>query len=223
MKKIICFILASLMLTCLFGCSDEDIKVIEEIAGYVAEELTEENDINDAPVEETPEAAEPVVEEKPVTNVEDLFGNPAEDIVEEADTEEVTVTDKSDIPSTDEFTLDIDGTYTTAEDVSLYLYLYDDLPENFITKDEARDLGWTGGGLEKYAPGKCIGGDYFGNREGLLPKEKGRTYTECDINTLGKSSRGAERIVFSNDGLIFYTDDHYESFVLLYDEEGKAA
>ncbi len=139
------------------------------------------------------------------------------------DEEIITVTDESKIPSTDEYTLDIDGTYTSADDVALYIYLYDVLPDNFMTKDEARELGWTGGGLEDYAAGMCIGGDYFGNYEGLLPKEQGRTYTECDINTLGEDSRGAERIVFSNDGLIFYTDDHYESFVLLYDEDGKAA
>lgn len=141
----------------------------------------------------------------------------------EENTVEIVVANESEIPSTDEFTLDIDGTYTTAEDVSLYIYLYDELPDNFITKSEARELGWNGGGLEDYAPGMCIGGDRFGNYEGLLPKEQGRAYTECDINTLGKDSRGAERIVFSNDGLIFYTDDHYESFVLLYDEDGKAA
>ena len=53
----------------------------------------------------------------------------------------------------------------------------------------------------------------------LLPEKPGRTYTECDIDTLGKSSRGAKRIVFSNDGLIYYTDDHYEHFTLLYGEE----
>ena len=66
------------------------------------------------------------------------------------------------------------------------------------------------------APGKSIGGDRFGNYEGLLPSKKGRTYTECDIGTKGKSSRGAKRIVFSNDGLVYYTDDHYESFTRLY-------
>ena len=65
----------------------------------------------------------------------------------------------------------------------------------------------------------AIGGDKFGNREGLLPKKNGRQYYECDIDTVGKSSRGAKRIVFSDDGLIYYTDDHYESFTLLYGEE----
>ena len=72
--------------------------------------------------------------------------------------------------------------------------------------------------MDKYAPGMCIGGDRFGNYEGLLPDAKGRRWTECDIDTLGAKSRGAKRIVFSNDGLIYYTDDHYESFELLYGE-----
>ena len=112
-----------------------------------------------------------------------------------------------------------DGLYTTKDDVALYIHLYGHLPDNFITKDEARDLGWSGGSLEPYAPGKSIGGSHFGNYEGLLPEADGRTYTECDINTMGADSRGAERIVFSNDGLIYYTNDHYESFTLLYGEE----
>ena len=103
--------------------------------------------------------------------------------------------------------------------MALYLYTYGCLPGNFITKDEARDLGWEGGSVEQYAPGFAIGGDKFGNREGLLPKAEGRQYYECDIDTNGQNSRGAKRIVFSNDGLIYYTDDHYESFTLMYGEE----
>lgn len=109
-----------------------------------------------------------------------------------------------------------DGIYTSKEDVAQYIHTYGCLPKNFMTKDEARALGWEGGGLEDYAPGMCIGGDRFGNYEGLLPGD--RDYTECDIDTLGKDQRGAKRIVFSDDGLIFYTDDHYESFQLLYGE-----
>lgn len=115
-------------------------------------------------------------------------------------------------------TLDEDGWYNTKEEVALYIHLYGRLPGNYITKKQAEALGWTGGSLEPYAPGKSIGGSYFGNYEGLLPKAKDRKYTECDIDTAGKSSRGAKRIVFSNDGLIYYTDDHYESFELLYGE-----
>lgn len=112
--------------------------------------------------------------------------------------------------------IDINGYYTTKEDVALYIHIYGCLPQNFMTKNEARKLGWEGGGLDDFAPGMCIGGDRFGNYEGLLPED--REYTECDIDTMGKSSRGAKRIVFSEDGLIYYTDDHYESFDLLYGE-----
>ena len=109
-----------------------------------------------------------------------------------------------------------DGSYTSKEDVSLYLMTYGHLPFNFVTKDEAEKAGWNGGSLEYVLPGKCIGGDRFGNREGQLPKAKGRTWRECDINTLGKRSRGPERLVYSNDGLIYYTPDHYETFTRLY-------
>ncbi len=112
--------------------------------------------------------------------------------------------------------LDPYGSYTSKEDVALYIHLYGELPFNFMTKKEARALGWEGGSLEPVAPGMSIGGDWFGNYEGLLPEN--REYTECDIDTLGKSSRGAKRIVFSDDGLIYYTEDHYESFELLYGE-----
>lgn len=112
-----------------------------------------------------------------------------------------------------------DGTYTTKDEVALYIFQYGRLPDNFITKREAEALGWPGGDLEPYAPGKCIGGNHFGNYEGRLPEKEGRKYTECDIDTLGKQSRGAKRIVFSNDGLIYYTEDHYETFELLYGEE----
>ena len=115
--------------------------------------------------------------------------------------------------------IDEDGRYFDKENVALYIHTYGHLPDNFITKDEARDLGWEGGSVEKYAPGCAIGGDRFGNFEGLLPKAKGRTYYECDIDTDGYHNRGSRRIVFSNDGLIYYTHDHYESFELLYGEE----
>jgi len=115
--------------------------------------------------------------------------------------------------------LDEDGSYYSKEEVALYIHQYGKLPDNFITKKEAEALGWTGGSLEPYAPGKVLGGTYFGNYEGLLPSAPGRKYTECDIDTKGQRSRGAKRIVFSNDGLIYYTDDHYETFELLYGED----
>lgn len=112
-------------------------------------------------------------------------------------------------------TVERDGQYYDKDHVALYIHTYGYLPSNYISKKDAQALGWPGGSLEAYAPGKAIGGDYFGNYEGLLPKKKGRKYYECDIDTKGRG-RGAKRIIYSNDGLIFYTDDHYESFTQLY-------
>ena len=143
-----------------------------------------------------------------------FFGNPGAETVVPEQPQIQTVQEATEAASA----IDENGSYTSKEDVALYLDTYGRLPDNFITKNEARELGWEGGGLEPFAPGKCIGGDRFGNYEGLLPKADGRKYTECDIDTLGKDSRGAKRIVFSNDGLIYYTEDHYESFELLYGE-----
>lgn len=115
--------------------------------------------------------------------------------------------------------VDEDGWYTSKEEVALYIHLYGELPGNYVTKKEAEEAGWSGGNVERYTgEGTAIGGSRFSNREGLLPKEQGRTYTECDIDTPGENSRGAKRIVYSNDGLVYYTDDHYESFELLYGE-----
>lgn len=114
--------------------------------------------------------------------------------------------------------IDEDGQYTTKEDVALYLWTYHRLPSNFITKSQARKLGWNSGSVEKYLPGYAIGGDRFGNYEGRLPK--GKTYIECDIGTVGKSSRGACRIVYATDfSVIYYTADHYESFEIVYGGE----
>ena len=122
-------------------------------------------------------------------------------------------------PPTAEIVIDEDGIYDSKEDVALYIHTYGKLPSNFITKKEATKAGWSGNGgdkLDKYCPGKCIGGDYFGNYEGKLPKASGRKWAECDIDTLGAKNRGVKRIIFSNDGLIYYTEDHYETFELLY-------
>lgn len=125
----------------------------------------------------------------------------------------------SESPAETEARLPEDLTCDDRDTVAAYIHTYGKLPPNYITKAEAEDLGWEGGSVERYAKGKCIGGSVFGNFEGLLPEKSGRVWRECDIDTLGKSSRGAKRIVYSNDGLIYYTEDHYDSFVCLYGEE----
>ena len=201
MKKLLSLLLVLGLLVSLAGCA------------FLPDSNTTFDDINSI-LEELEDLEQDLTE--PVSSED-----PTEAISEEATEESTTLPSEepTEAPTRNESVLDPDGTYTSKEDVALYIHQYGCLPGNFITKNEARQLGWKSGSLEKYAPGKCIGGDRFGNYEGLLPKASGRTYTECDIDTLGAKSRGAKRIVFSNDGLIYYTDDHYESFTLLYGEE----
>jgi len=113
--------------------------------------------------------------------------------------------------------IDEDGWYSTKDEVALYLHTFGKLPGNYLTKKEASALGWDSkkGNLWDVADGMSIGGDTFGNREGLLPAAEGRKWYECDINYQG-GFRGAERILFSSDGLIYYTNDHYQSYTQLY-------
>jgi hypothetical protein len=229
LKRIFALLLSfAIAAACLTSCADIDVEgILQDVETILQEETLQ----TEFPNESKPEA-ETENEQKP---------DPAENADTQSDTETETENNSDDEATADtpsdtetenenkpdaeeneeeqsEPALDENGVYTSKEDVALYIHTYGRLPSNFITKSEARALGWDGGKLEPYAPGKSIGGDYFGNYEGILPEKKGRKYTECDIDTLGKS-RGEKRIVFSNDGLIYYTDDHYESFTLLYGEE----
>ena len=151
-----------------------------------------------------------------MTNQQNSAVNNAGVVMDEDNAEDVS--DDTDLQEDTGLTVSEDGEYTSKEEVALYIHLYNHLPGNYITKKEAQDLGWDSskGNLNTVAPGKSIGGDKFGNREGLLPKKDGRVYYECDID-YKKGSRNAKRIVFSNDGLIYYTEDHYESYELLYE------
>ena len=110
------------------------------------------------------------------------------------------------------------GYYTSKEEVALYIKTYEKLPNNYITKAEANRLGWDSdkGNLWDVSDKKSIGGDRFYNREGLLPKDDNIQYFECDIDYDG-GLRNSKRIVYSSNGYIYYTNDHYESFELLYD------
>lgn len=111
------------------------------------------------------------------------------------------------------------GPITDVQSIADYLFANGCLPENFMTKKQAQALGWPGGDLSRYAPGMSIGGDHFGNYEGVLPKydENGRkiTYHECDVNYT-RGSRGADRIVFSSNGHVYYTADHYNTFTEIF-------
>lgn len=204
MKKLLALFLALLLVFGLTACGGnvtvEDVKSTVETVSAITDALSE------------PEPAEVSAPDENVEFAEEIL------VPEETATE--TPEKASEEAPEETPAIDEDGVYTTKEDVALYIHTYGHLPQNFISKKEAQSLGWEGGSLEPYAPGKCIGGSHFGNYEGILPEKDGRSYTECDIDTLGADKRGAKRIVFSNDGLIYYTEDHYETFELLYGEEG---
>lgn len=110
-----------------------------------------------------------------------------------------------------------DGQYTAKEEVAEYVHRFGHLPDNFISKTKARKLGWDNkeGNLWDVAPGKSIGGSQFKNYDGALPDKPGRTWTECDIDYQG-GYREAKRLIFSNDGLVYYTEDHYKTFEQIY-------
>lgn len=209
-RRITALLLALLLALSLTACGNpaQVMDTIEKTAQSVQQIAEVLNDTE----EDTESAALPASEAQ----------EPAEEASEEpaqASDQETAAEETEEAPAAETPAIDEDGVYTTKDDVALYLHTYGHLPSNFITKKEAEKLGWSGGSLEPYAPGKCIGGSHFGNYEGILPEKDGRSYTECDIDTLGADKRGAKRIVFSNDGLIYYTEDHYETFELLYGEE----
>ena len=209
MRRLICLFLTLLLLTGLTGCtagpasreSFVDLPIVTQGEQHSASSGAA------APSVRTTEADEP--ETKSAASEAEL---PVTQAAEE--------TEKDSAPEIEAaLSVTEDGVYDSKDEVALYLHCFGHLPSNYITKKDAERLGWSGGSLEPYAPGKCIGGSRFGNYEGLLPDAGGRSWTECDIDTLGAKSRGAKRIVFSNDGLNYYTDDHYEHFELLYGKE----
>ncbi|MED2941803.1 ribonuclease domain-containing protein [Bacillus swezeyi] len=115
--------------------------------------------------------------------------------------------------TTDGSSVQTDSIINTFEGVADYIVKYGRLPDNFITKAEAAKLGWEPqkGNLAEVAPGKSIGGDIFKNREKLLPDAEGRVWREADINYTS-GFRGSDRIVYSNDRLVYKTTDHYKTF-----------
>lgn len=195
-KKILISFLSLLLVISLSGCQKktERPEPSGDLIAFIGEavhDILKEYEIPSVP-------EDPVIPEDPV---------PSDPVVPET-------------PEPVEETLDEDGYYTSKEDVALYLHTYGHLPDNYLTKSEAKDRGWVAseGNLWEVTDHMSIGGDNFGNREGKLPKKKGRKYYECDIDYDG-GNRNAKRIIYSNDGLIYYTGDHYNTFELLYGGE----
>ncbi len=212
MKKLTTLWLTFLMaVASLAGCSPDDassIGIIGGADGPTSIIVGDGNNRSSPQDENLPD--EDVPGDATEEDQSDVTDDPPEDIGEDLGPA-VTGTEKL-IPGS--AVIEEEGCYTSKEEVALYLMKYGMLPGNYITKKEAQSMGWEGGSLDSYAPGKSIGGDHFGNYEGSLPDSNGRSYKECDIDP-GPDGRGAKRIVFSNDGLIFYTEDHYETFTML--------
>ena len=220
-RRIAALLLTAAMVLLLPGCYStyEDSSSAPELVIFTDEETA-------APTEapET-EALTEAPAEAPTETVREL-PTEAEEVLTDAETEPETIAEPATeppvpeteyLPAEDEplpASVEKDGSYTTPEDVAEYIHTFGTLPSNFITKQEAQDLGWVSskGNLWDVAPGMSIGGDKFGNREGILPKG---SYKECDVNYEG-GFRGAERLIFGKDGSIYYTNDHYKTFTQLY-------
>ena len=110
-----------------------------------------------------------------------------------------------------------EGPIIDPQSIADYLFAHGELPENFLTKKEAQALGWNSSYnyVSDVAPGMSIGGDYFGNYEGKLPTGKGITYHEADCYYT-KGKRNAYRVIYSSDGRVWYTEDHYNTFTELF-------
>ena len=206
MKKITSLLLSLLMLLSLTACGDSG----EALAGAVLDTVID--------------AVENYEGDTESVGIIGGADGPTSILVTDGKDEEIgviggdTTTIFIETESSKEKNVPVEGEYYyDLENVVLYLYYYDELPDNYITKKEARALGWEGGTPERYLEGSAIGGDSFGNREGLLPAGK---YTECDLYTLGKDERGAERLVFTDDEY-YYTGDHYASFTQIWVEDGE--
>ena len=209
LDKLFAVVMAVTLAVFCFGCDSRTTAPTEtETTGLVifTEEETAQTAVSEPPTE-SPTETDEITEEETEEETTEAAAEPLSES-ESAVTEELP--EDEPLPAS----VEKDGSYTTPEDVAEYIHTFGTLPGNYITKKEARALGWdsSSGNLWEVAPGKSIGGDSFGNREKLLPKGN---YTECDVNYNG-GYRGAERLIFGTDGSIYYTNDHYKTFEQLY-------
>ena len=212
-KRLLALLLIALLCLSLTACGAAD-ELLDQVEQQVVQDL---QDTLDETLGDTLELIEDTAapeEPAPAAGPEETPETPAVTEEPEAPAEPAAEETEAPAPAEEAPAVAEDGEYTSPEDVALYLHLYGHLPDNFITKNKARDLGWdsSAGNLWDVAPGKSIGGDRFGNYEGLLPDGD---YRECDVNYTG-GYRGAERLIYGEDGSVYYTNDHYKTFTQLY-------
>ena len=218
-KRFSIFLVLFLLLIYTVGCGSRSCRKSPKNTETTASFETRETDTTSAPEDTTADFQVLTTEEETEkqtdpSSIEETTEQPTDDTEKETTSEEI-ITDNAE----DEISVEEDGEYSDKEHVALYIHTFGHLPDNYITKAEAEKLGWVSskGDLWKVAYGKSVGGSRFGNYEGSLPKKKGRKYYECDIDFDGKY-RNAKRIIYSDDGLIYYTGDHYKTFEQLYGE-----
>lgn len=211
MKKFSALFLSLLMALSLTSCGNDAVTdaVIDTAADVLIDAITEEQD--NTPDASTEDEADKFLYLPEATDDHVYLEVPGDSSYDTTPDQSESQYVETNLPVEGEYYYDL-------ENVVLYLDTYGELPDNYITKNEARKLGWEGGTPERFRDGAAIGGDSFGNREGILPDGD---YTECDLNTNGKDSRGAERLVFSDDGHYYHTEDHYESFTEVWVEHGE--
>lgn len=213
MKRLLSIFLAMMMSFSLTACGNDQVTdaVIDVVADAMIEAITDEQNAA-APTTSTTVSAVPEDSSSAVPPPDSSYDVSPEPSFSDAATAESPAPQQ---PAEVSLPVEEGEYYYDLEHVVFYLEAFGCLPENYITKNEARKLGWEGGTPERFLEGAAIGGDRFGNREGLLPDGD---YTECDLNTDGKNSRGAERLVFSDEGDYYYTENHYESFTQVWVE-----
>lgn len=215
-KTIGILLIFTALMTLFAGCAPQ----WQEVAKQLAKEQIAIESVIDEVHEETESAFDEAGKE--VEDALDEASKEVKDALDEADKEVQDALDEAGKEINDKVAED--EYYYDLQNVVLYLETYHHLPENYITKDEARDLGWEGGSVEDYKKDAAIGGDRFGNHEGILPKAGKNTYHECDIDTHGYKNRGSRRLIYTDDGQYYYSKDHYETFQqVLISEDGTVS
>lgn len=214
-KRLGVFFLALMMLLALPACQS----VLPEEPSEALQSLTEEAEDSEEALAEAQddssiESALESLMESAEEESEDIQSEEAEDSEDPGQASTDVLVEEGEKSTESDISVTEDGSYSSKEEVALYLHTYGRLPNNYISKTKAQKKGWDAqsGNLWDVCPGMSIGGGPFANREGVLPDGD---YKECDIDYNG-GHRGAKRIVYSDDGRIYYTEDHYNTFEQLY-------
>lgn len=215
LKKVILSVVFMALPLCFIACGQKAEKILEE-------EISLEDIWEDDLIEVEGEDLAMLENEEEMLEDDEMFALSDEeleeleiDIDEELESIDMSVEEAEDVMAGEEYEIDEKETYTSKEDVATYLHIYGKLPSNYITRSEAEKLGLNSNGdnLEEIAPGKAIGGEEYANENGMFPVEEGRQYYECEIED---EDGDGKYLIYSNDGLIFYTDENFETFIQLY-------